>query len=103
MLFGNLPKAIRVSTEHFLRHRLTRSSVWVSGRGPEILSVYVVARNSNGPRGRTLPDIWAIREQDSLLHKTTREPVQLTAGPVHFENLIPSSDGKTIFAIGIIG
>jgi Tol biopolymer transport system component/DNA-binding winged helix-turn-helix (wHTH) protein len=52
------------------------------------------------PGGAPLPDIWAIREESRIFHKASREPVQLTVGPVHFHSLTPSSDGKAIFAVG---
>jgi DNA-binding winged helix-turn-helix (wHTH) protein/Tol biopolymer transport system component len=52
------------------------------------------------PGGAPVPDIWAIREHRPWLHKASLEPVQLTAGPVHFDSLTPSSDGKAIFATG---
>ena len=45
-------------------------------------------------------DIWAIREQGETFHKFTREPVQLTAGPLNFYAPQPSLDGKKIFVIG---
>ncbi|PYV12915.1 MAG: hypothetical protein DMG21_22395 [Acidobacteria bacterium] len=43
--------------------------------------------------------IWAVREAGSLLHKASREPVQLTAGTVSYGNPVPGKDGKTIFAV----
>lgn len=39
-------------------------------------------------------------EQASLLHKVSREPVQLTAGPISFSSPTPSPDGKRIFVLG---
>jgi Tol biopolymer transport system component len=45
-------------------------------------------------------DLWAIREKADLLHKVSREPVQLTAGPLNFYSPQPSLDGKRIYAIG---
>jgi len=48
--------------------------------------------------GRT--DIWAIREKTDLFHKVSREPVQLTAGPLSFYSPQPSLDGKSIYVIG---
>jgi len=48
--------------------------------------------------GRT--DIWAIREKDDLFHKPSRDPVQLTAGPLSFYAPQPSADGKKIFVVG---
>jgi Tol biopolymer transport system component len=45
-------------------------------------------------------DIWAIREKGDLFRKVSREPVQLTAGPLNFYSPQPSLDGKKIFVIG---
>ena len=45
-------------------------------------------------------DLWAIREKSDLFHKKSREPVQLTAGPLNFYAPQPSLDGKRIYAIG---
>ena len=45
-------------------------------------------------------DIWAIREKGDLFHKLSREPVQLTAGPLNFYAPQPSLDGKKIYVIG---
>jgi Tol biopolymer transport system component len=45
-------------------------------------------------------DIWAVREKGSLFHKVSREPVQLTAGPLNFYAPQPSLDGKKIYVIG---
>jgi serine/threonine protein kinase/Tol biopolymer transport system component len=46
-------------------------------------------------------DIWAIREKGDAFHRVSREPVQLTAGPLSFFSPQPSIDGKRIFAIGV--
>jgi len=43
--------------------------------------------------------IWAAREEGSLLHKVNRQPVQLTAGTVSYSFPVPGKDGKTLFAI----
>jgi serine/threonine protein kinase len=45
-------------------------------------------------------DIWAIREKTDLFHRVTREPVQLTAGPLNFYSPQPSLDGTKIYVIG---
>jgi eukaryotic-like serine/threonine-protein kinase len=50
-------------------------------------------------RGATM-NIWAIREKSGLLERASREPVQLTAGPMSFFSPLPSRDGKKLFAIG---
>ena len=46
-------------------------------------------------------NIWAIREQKDSVRKADREPVQLTAGPLNFYNLVPSRDGQKLFAVGV--
>jgi serine/threonine protein kinase/Tol biopolymer transport system component len=43
--------------------------------------------------------IWAAREEGSLFHKVSRQPVQLTAGTVSYSFPVPGKDGKTLFAI----
>ncbi len=48
--------------------------------------------------GRT--DIWGIREKGDPFHKVSREPFQLTAGPMSFYSPQPSTDGKRIFVVG---
>jgi Tol biopolymer transport system component len=45
-------------------------------------------------------DIWVIREKGDLFHKISREPIQLTAGPLNFYAPQPSLDGKKIYVIG---
>jgi serine/threonine protein kinase len=46
-------------------------------------------------------DLWAIREKGDLLHKVDHLPVRLTSGPLSFEGLQPSADGKKIYAVGV--
>ena len=45
-------------------------------------------------------ELWAVREKADLFHQVSREPVQLTAGPLNFYSPQPSLDGKKIYAIG---
>src|SRR5207244_12348755 len=45
-------------------------------------------------------DIWAIREETGFFHKTSREPMRLTTGPIDFSSPVPSRDGKKLFVIG---
>jgi serine/threonine protein kinase/WD40 repeat protein len=45
-------------------------------------------------------NIWALREGEPLFRKTSREPTQLTVGPLMFTNPTPSPDGKKLFVIG---
>ena len=44
-------------------------------------------------------NIWAIREQGSILRRASPEPVQLTAGPTAASSPLPSIDGKKIFTV----
>ena len=44
--------------------------------------------------------LWAICEEKGFLREVSREPVQLTTGPVNFRSPVPSKDGKKIYAIG---
>jgi serine/threonine protein kinase/Tol biopolymer transport system component len=44
-------------------------------------------------------NIWAIREQGTLLRRASPEPVQLTAGPTAASSPLPSIDGKKVFAV----
>ncbi len=48
--------------------------------------------------GRT--DIWAIREKGGFFHKSGREPIQLTTGPLDFHQPLASRDSKKLFALG---
>jgi hypothetical protein len=48
----------------------------------------------------SIRDIWALLEQSSIWRKTSAEPVQLTTGPLQFSELLPSRDGKKLFAVG---
>lgn len=52
-----------------------------------------------GPPIAPAPSIWAIRERSSFFHKATQQPIQLTAGPIHFFTHVPSTSGKEIFAL----
>jgi len=49
--------------------------------------------------GRT--DLWAMKERDNWLHPASREPVQLTAGPMSVSLALPGKDGKKLFALGV--
>jgi Tol biopolymer transport system component len=46
-------------------------------------------------------NIWAIREKTGLFQRVSREPVQLTTGPMYLESPVPSPDGKRLFAAGL--
>ncbi len=49
-------------------------------------------------RGGTT-NIWAIREEGSVLRKASHEPVELTTGPTSTYMPVPSTDGKKIFVV----
>jgi len=44
--------------------------------------------------------LWALPENPGFWRRRTREPVQLTAGPLNFLDPILSKDGRKLFAIG---
>jgi eukaryotic-like serine/threonine-protein kinase len=45
-------------------------------------------------------NLWVLRESMAWFHKSKREPVQLTTGPLDFYAARPSKDGKQLFVIG---
>lgn len=47
-----------------------------------------------------LQNIWAVQEKSNWWRRTNRDPVQLTFGPMNYDQPLPSRNGKTIFAIG---
>jgi serine/threonine protein kinase/Tol biopolymer transport system component len=46
-------------------------------------------------------NIWIVPERSEFWRKSTREPIQLTTGPLQFANPLPSKDGKKLFVIGV--
>jgi Tol biopolymer transport system component/DNA-binding winged helix-turn-helix (wHTH) protein len=46
--------------------------------------------------------LWVLDERSGLFRRTPTEPVQLTSGPIRWNNPIPSKDGTMIFAHGVI-
>ena len=53
----------------------------------------------NRPERRV--DLWTLPEGRSFFwRRREHNPIQLTAGPLNFEDAVPSKDGKEIFAIG---
>lgn len=50
-------------------------------------------------RGGTT-NIWARREHSRWWKNGSREPIQLTVGPLQLSGPVPSADGKRLFAIG---
>jgi len=45
----------------------------------------------------SLRNVWVVREPSAWLRWRSPQPVQLTAGPLSFDYLIPSPDGKKLF------
>ena len=45
-------------------------------------------------------NIWALREQAGLLQRASREPVQLTVGPINYRAPAVSQDGSRLFVVG---
>ena len=45
-------------------------------------------------------NLWALREQGGLFPSTSREPAQLTTGPMNVGAPVPSRDGKKLFVQG---
>jgi len=45
-------------------------------------------------------DVWALREP-SFWHRGSREPLQLTTGPLLYSSMVPSKDGKKLFVVGV--
>ena len=46
--------------------------------------------------------LWVLDERRGLFRRTPTEPVQLTSGPIRWNDPIPSKDGTKIFARGVI-
>ena len=47
-----------------------------------------------------LSSLWAVADQHPFWRKVSRDPVQLTTGPVNFGSPLPSRDGKRLFVQG---
>ena len=56
---------------------------------------YVFQSTRNGTS-----NIWAVADATHWWQKTSREPVQLTNGPLQFGLPLPSKDGKRLFVVG---
>jgi serine/threonine protein kinase/Tol biopolymer transport system component len=48
-------------------------------------------------------NVWAMREPSGLFHRHSSAPFQLTTGPLSFESLVPSADGKKLFVSALQG
>ena len=58
---------------------------------------FVFQSNRNGK-----PEIWAMRQRRSVFGQSDDEPVQLAAGPMNLQCVVPSRDGKRLFAVGTL-
>jgi Tol biopolymer transport system component/predicted Ser/Thr protein kinase len=45
-------------------------------------------------------NIWVVRERSPWWRKVSREPVQLTTGPLQFSSPLPSRDSRKLFVVG---
>ena len=50
--------------------------------------------------GTTTSNLWALREKGGLFGRPSREPVQLTTGPLDFHLPVSSADGRKLYVIG---
>lgn len=48
-----------------------------------------------------LSNFWAVEEKSDWWRRPSRDPVQLTSGPVNFYEPVPSRNGRNILAIGV--
>lgn len=48
-----------------------------------------------------ISNLWLTDDKSDWLHRRRLEPVQLTAGPIHYYRPLPSRDGTQIFAVGL--
>jgi eukaryotic-like serine/threonine-protein kinase len=46
-------------------------------------------------------NVWILPEKSGFWRKVSREPLQLTTGPLQFSHVIPSKDGKKLFVVGV--
>jgi DNA-binding winged helix-turn-helix (wHTH) protein/Tol biopolymer transport system component len=46
-------------------------------------------------------NLWALEEKSDWLRRAIRDPVQLTVGPVNYQDPLPSRDGRKVFAVGL--
>jgi Tol biopolymer transport system component/predicted Ser/Thr protein kinase len=46
-------------------------------------------------------NVWIVPDQSDWWRKVSREPVQLTTGPLQFGSPLPSKDGKRLFMTGV--
>jgi Tol biopolymer transport system component/DNA-binding winged helix-turn-helix (wHTH) protein len=53
-----------------------------------------------GPNLGGFEQIWGLDERKEMFRRVSREPLQLTSGPIRWRVPIPSRDGGKIFAVG---
>jgi len=46
-------------------------------------------------------NVWVLPDESSFWRKPLNTPAQMAAGPLHFSELLPSKDGKRLFAVGV--
>jgi eukaryotic-like serine/threonine-protein kinase len=46
-------------------------------------------------------NVWALREKSNWWRKSSNRPVQLTTGPLKFDDVLPSKDGRKLFVVGV--
>ena len=56
--------------------------------------VFLTSRDLNN-------NIWVLPDRVSFWRKPPALPVRMAAGPLQFSDLLPSMDGKTLFAVGV--
>src|SRR5260370_4006556 len=47
-------------------------------------------------------NMWALAEKTDLFTKASRQPFQLTTGPMTFSSPLPGKDGKKLFVVGAL-
>ncbi len=101
---------LRYSVEDAKTGGLTLWEVGVNGTGPHnLLPGWNGAQNpccgSWTPDGRYYVfeaegNLWARREDAGAWRRHSNTPVQLTFGPIKFSGVMPSRDGRRLFAVG---
>jgi serine/threonine protein kinase len=91
------------------------NSFWeVSPSGSDLRRVLTATHTFNGKwcenwspdgqycvfRGEPDHQLWAFDERRGLFRSPPEKPIQLTSGPIHWGDPVPSKDGDTIFASG---
>jgi serine/threonine protein kinase/Tol biopolymer transport system component len=46
-----------------------------------------------------VPQLWAVRDTGSFLHKMSHQPVELTSGTTSYADPLPGKDGKKLYAV----